>query len=239
MHKNRHIHSGTWTDKATLSTWKPQKYRNLLSNMNPLCMYTVGFRKLWREWRNITHANIGNTCTHTSKTGGNRNKRALSHHMASSSCGVHLCTDEVGLCAFKWSVNEKLYQSISEKLLSVQVVMHRCSYEKDTSGVYVGGKVWFISASSTSSSSSPAESISVLWDDLCLQQFLESWARWWTEARRTQMHTCMHPNTLTHRNAEFRLSVSLFGWRLTAEPCGTWEEGDKVGWVTIKEVVGA
>lgn len=140
MHKNRHIHSGTWTDKATLSTRKPQKYRNLLSNMNPLCMYTVGFRKLRGEWRNITHANIGYTCTHTARPEGIQT-RALSHHMASSSCGIHICTDEVGLCAFKLSVNEKLYQSISEKLLSVQVVTHQCSYEKDTSGVYVGGQV--------------------------------------------------------------------------------------------------
>lgn len=68
-----------------------------------------------------THKNRLHMHTH-SRTGGNINKRALSHHMASSSCGIHLCTDEVGLCAFKLSVNEMLYQSISEKLLSVQVV---------------------------------------------------------------------------------------------------------------------
>lgn len=42
---------------------------------------------------------------------------------------MHLCTDE-GLCAFDLSVNEMLYQSVSEKLLSVQVFMCRCSYEK-------------------------------------------------------------------------------------------------------------
>lgn len=61
--------------------------------------------------------------------------------MASSSCGIHLCTDEVGLCALNLSVNEMLYQSISEKLLCVQVFTCRClCTRKNTSDVCVCGE---------------------------------------------------------------------------------------------------
>lgn len=45
-------------------------------------------------------------------------KSAMSRHMVPSSCAIHLCIHEVRLCDFNLSVNEMLYQSRSEQLLS-------------------------------------------------------------------------------------------------------------------------
>lgn len=58
--------------------------------------------------------------------------RVMNHHMVLSSCGIYPCRRKVGLCAFNLSVNEMFYQSISERLLSVQVFMCQslCIWEK-------------------------------------------------------------------------------------------------------------
>lgn len=53
MHKNGHIHVGTWKDKTFFlrRAYMPLKYRNWYRSVDLLCMYTVGRRKLSKEWR--------------------------------------------------------------------------------------------------------------------------------------------------------------------------------------------
>ena len=65
-------------------------------------------------------------------------------------------------------------------------------------------------------------------------------ARWWTEVRPAQVHTCARSDAHT----EFRRArVVLAGWAPFSSwrrsPAGRRNRGDKDGWIMIKEVVKA
>lgn len=135
-----------------------------------------------------------------SDTGGNANNRGMSCHAVSSSCWIHLCIDEE--CALNSNVVSK---QIKEAFIHTSVHVSTFAEDKNkTQALFVhkcvrvavctcaAGQVWFISTSSTSSSSSPAEPISVQGDNLCLLQFPKSQ---WAEALSTQTHTCLTSNT--------------------------------------------
>lgn len=85
-----------------------------------LCMYTVGGRKLRKEYKTITHK-------HTyRKASENTNESDKPSNGVVNLWDIQYVKRKVGLYAFNLSVNEMLYQSICERLLSVLVLMCHC-----------------------------------------------------------------------------------------------------------------
>lgn len=152
------------------------------------------------------------------------------------------------VCAFNVSEIKCYFKTYhTRSFLSTQIFMCKCACETTWA---LSILAWQVSLSSfpphlPQAHRAPLSLISVLWDNLCLQQYPESRAQWWTETSSVQMHTCIHSNThtCTHKKTCSSDRLESPSWAssflITAEPCGKWEEWDKDGWVMIKEVVKA
>lgn len=123
MHTNEHIHGGTWKDLRISQTRVHETVgkQKFTQKGEPAVHVHSGMQKIKKRTSLRTSHTIQRT-----RTARPEGIQTMSHHMVSSSCWIHFYIDEVGLCAFNLSVNEMLYQSISEKLSSVQVFIHQC-----------------------------------------------------------------------------------------------------------------